>query len=67
VANQQKCENLNLELDVIATTTLCRDSASFVINRKYVTLIYEKLVMDNILVPNEKKSANKITLSQQLM
>lgn len=54
--NQQKCEILNLDLDVIATATVCKDSTSFIIHGKSVPSTHEKLVVDNILLPDEKTS-----------
>lgn len=54
--NQQKCEILNLGLDVIATATVCRDPTSFIIHEKSVPSTHEKLVVDNILLPDEKTS-----------
>ena len=50
----QKCEILNIDLVVIVTATVCKDSTLSIIHGKPVPPTYEKLVMDNILLPKEK-------------
>jgi len=52
----QKCKILNIDLEVITIATICRDSTSSIIHGKLVLLTHKKLVMDNILLPEEKTS-----------
>ena len=54
VAN--KCEVLNLDLEVVAIGFVCRDSTASIIHGKPVPPTHEKLVVDSILLPDETTS-----------
>ena len=53
VQENQKCEVLNFDLEVIATGFVCRDSTASIIHGKPVPPTHEKLIVNNILLPDE--------------
>ena len=52
----RKCEILNFDLEVVATAVVCTDSTSSVIHGKPVPATHDKLVLDSILLPEERTS-----------
>lgn len=54
--SNQRCEIMSIDLEIIGTATVCRDSTASIIHGKTVPPGYEKLVVDNIRLPQERTS-----------